>query len=441
MKKGGVPLSILCLFACLALVVSLSAAGCRRDDEEQVRQVLQALDPTGPELLPVATTSQVPLTAAYDTLNVPALPAGSYYLDPTTGVKIYKLTSATFPVAGANWYHDFSEGGDEVSLPYTGDGITRAVLVHKSAIDPYYLIDFTPGVGVSNPRQLTGNFAPVNDVAFTFSNNPNTPYYAYVSNGASIIRFDIRTMAEADGDGWPVVDANAVWLHQSENDGLFTWMRGRPGTVAVGYEPSTGTMKTYTNADLNQTRIDRAGRYIGLSVTLPAHGLVIWDWQTNTVLSTSPGDPGIPFNDSTAELEDLWVVVDSNLSSPGQFAMFTPGGPASGTELGGPAPADTVYGSGNWIQHPASGDPKDQWALFSYYGGLQPAGNGWLAPGGMILMTPNGQRRLLAHAYNTSAVYALSTFAKFSSDGKYVLFTSDMDGSGRSDVFLAEMPQ
>jgi len=32
------------------------------------------------------------------------------------------------------------------------------------------------------------------------------------------------------------------------------------------------------------------------------------------------------------------------------------------------------------------------------------------------------------------------SFAKFSSDGQYVLFTSDMNGSGRSDVFLAEVP-
>jgi len=45
---------------------------------------------------------------------------GGFYLDPSTGVKVYKLTSATFPAAGANWGHDYSEGRDEVSLPYNG---------------------------------------------------------------------------------------------------------------------------------------------------------------------------------------------------------------------------------------------------------------------------------------------------------------------------------
>ncbi|PYQ17752.1 MAG: hypothetical protein DMF81_26955, partial [Acidobacteria bacterium] len=86
-------------------------------------------------------------------------------------------------------------------------------------------------------------------------------------------------------------------------------------------------------------------------------------------------------------------------------------------------------------------DLNDQWALFVHYGSLQPTGSNWLAPGGMILMTPNGQRRLLGHPYNATSNYTYFTFAKFSSDGLYVLFTSDMNGSGRSDLFLAEVPQ
>src|SRR6266550_507053 len=81
-----------------------------------------------PTLLPVATTLQAPLTAAYDALNVPAIAAGGSYLDPTTGVKVFKVTSATFPTTSANWGHDYAEGGGEVSLPYSG--ATRAVLVH-----------------------------------------------------------------------------------------------------------------------------------------------------------------------------------------------------------------------------------------------------------------------------------------------------------------------
>src|SRR5712691_5077706 len=401
-----------------------------------------AADP-GPTLLPVATTTQVPLTAAYSALNVPALAAGSSYLDPTTGVKIYKLTSATYPVSSPYWSHDYSEGGDEVSLPYNGN--TRAVLVRQNSTSggPWWLLDYTPGVGVSNPRQLTGTLSPWIDGAFAFSNNPATPYYAYVSHSDGVIRrIDIRTMTEAPGGGWPITDIGSgayawpTWLHQAENDSFFTWMLGAAGDTVVGYEPSTGTRKTYTDANLNEPRIDRAGRYVGVSMNTPQNGLVVWDWLTNSVVWTTTGV--IPFAHN-ASLRDRWVTVDWNLSFPDQFAMFTPNVPNSAVELVWPAPGTTIHGSGNWIQHPT--DLNDQWAVFLYYGGLQPTGSTWLAPGGMILMTPNGQRRLLGHPYNTTTTYNYFSFAQFSSDGQYVLFTSDMTGSGRSAVFLAELPQ
>jgi len=67
-------------------------------------------------------------------------------------------------------------------------------------------------------------------------------------------------------------------------------------------------------------------------------------------------------------------------------------------------------------------------------------GQGFLAPSGLILWTINGGRRLLAHSYQTSSTYEWSTFAKLSPDGAFVMFTSDMNGSGRSDVFLAQLP-
>jgi len=66
----------------VALVVSCDKSTAPRST------VPVAPDPT---LLPVATTSQAPLIAAYDALNVPAIAAGGSYLDPTTGVKVYKV--------------------------------------------------------------------------------------------------------------------------------------------------------------------------------------------------------------------------------------------------------------------------------------------------------------------------------------------------------------
>ena len=385
-----------------------------------------------PTLLPVATTAQGPLTAAYGTLNVLRLAAGSWYPDPTTGVKIYKLTSGTFPTSSSSWYHDYAEGGDEVSLPY--DGNTRAVLVNGSG---YWLVDFTPGVGVGNARRLTGSFTPCHDQSFAFSSNPATPYYAYVSNCSSVQRIDIRTMTAAPGNGWPVNnETEAVWLQQSENDAFFTWMRGPSGPVVVGYEPSTGTLKTQMVSNVDQPQINRNGsvRQVAINTT-PQEGLLLWDFTQNAIICTASGDPGPQFNHMAA-LRDRWMGLNWNTSAPHNYDQFLTD--CSNQNLGPPASANDYYANGNWNQHPASLD--DQWAIFSTQGGLVPPGSGYLAPGGMIFVTASGQRRLLGHAYNTSTNYTTYSFVRQSADGRYVLFTSDMNGSPRSDVFLAEVP-
>src|SRR6266480_1328040 len=393
-----------------------------------------------PTLLPEATPSQAPLTGLYDLLHVPGLAPGESYLDPSTGVTIYRLTSATFPTTSTNWGHDYAEGGDEISLPYRDS--TRAVLVHGDG--GYWLLDFTPGApgaSVGNGRPLTGGFAPVHDQAFAFSTNPATPWYAYVSNGSSLRRLDIRTMTEAAGDGWPVAnEPEAVWLQQSEQDGLFVWMRGQTGPTVVGYEPATATLKTFTDSGIDEPRIDRAGRYVGLTMARPVEALYLWDWSADSIVWRTDGDPGIPFI-HVASLGHRWYGVDWNQAPPYQYVVFDPVA-QSATRLAGPANSGDEYGNGNWIQHPA--DLNDQWALFSHFEGLAPpAGDGWLAPGGMVFVTANGQRRLLGHPYTTigeAASYALASFVRLSSAGRYAMFTSDMNGSGRTDVFLVRVP-
>src|SRR5262245_40266766 len=102
-----------------------------------------------PEGLPQATTAQAPLATAYGALGVPSLAAGATYVDPVTGVTITKLTSAAFPSfsPAAGWGHDYSEGGHEISLPHTGT--TRTVKLFDASTLTHWLIDFTPGTGVS----------------------------------------------------------------------------------------------------------------------------------------------------------------------------------------------------------------------------------------------------------------------------------------------------
>lgn len=399
-----------------------------------------------PLLLPVATTGQVPLTAAYDGLNVPGLASGASYLDPTTAVKIYKLTSPTFPVASPQGFiHDYAEGSQEISLPHTGT--TRTILVRDRQTLSYWLLDFTPGVGVGNPRQLTGNAIPTADIRFTFSTNAATPYFAYCAHFEIIRRYDVRTLLESPGGGWPVTEPVPyefgwpVWLQQSADDGQFVWMLGN-GPNVVSYIPGTGTRVERANiANVNEPRLDRAGRYV--AVVQSDNAMQLWDTQTNTLTWSLPGDPGVPFGHA-ANLSRQFRGWQYNQSFPYPLYKLDPSSAADSVVLlsaQGTLPGVPQHSSGNWIQPNVPVD--DQWSLTHYYGSVTPAAppsGSYLAPGAMVFVTAAGQRRTLGHPYNATTDASGLAFAKLSADGHYVLFTSDMNGAGRLDLFLAEVP-
>lgn len=116
-------------------------------------------------LLPVAT-GQTRDVAAYNALNVPGMAAGNSYLDPVTGVRVWKATSATVPVNNAGGGHDYAEGGVQVSREWGGNRHTVLVLLEGGS---HYLVDLTRGVGFSNWRPTPPGASPAGDLAFTFS--------------------------------------------------------------------------------------------------------------------------------------------------------------------------------------------------------------------------------------------------------------------------------
>ncbi len=394
-----------------------------------------------PTLLPVATTTQLPLISAYNALNVPALAHGQSYLDPTTGVKVWKLSDPSFPTANAGFAHDYADGNHEVSLPHTGQ--TRTILVCHVGQNQRWLIDFNPGTGFSNPRNLYGTpFSPPSDIKFTFSSNPATPYYAYVFNSGQIKRIDIRgaTPTEAPGGGWPLaLSYTPQWLHQSKDDEFFTWMDYGTGRI-YGYEPSTQTLKynTASGVTYNEPRIDREGRYVGISLTTPQNGLRVWDWVANTITWGHDGYPDGPPFAHNASLRRRWMGQDWDLTDPGQFWAVSSDVVDSDRLIGGPGVMNYNHGSGNWVQRAAVYD--DQWALCCGFGVPTTNPSNALCPGGMLFFAISGGRRLLGHHYNTASTYELLPFCKLSPDGLFVLFTSNMNGQSRTDVFLAEVP-
>jgi len=57
-----------------------------------------------------------------------------------------------------------------------------------------------------------------------------------------------------------------------------------------------------------------------------------------------------------------------------------------------------------------------------------------------VMRADGSDARLLVHHYSTNSTYSDDPFVKPSPDGKVVMFDSNMAGSGRYDVFVAEMP-
>src|SRR6266481_6389248 len=66
-----------------------------------------------PPLLPYAN-SVSPNVSAYKALNVPGMAAGSSYLDPSTGVRVYKVTDANHPASGVSYTVEYSTQGLQI---------------------------------------------------------------------------------------------------------------------------------------------------------------------------------------------------------------------------------------------------------------------------------------------------------------------------------------
>jgi hypothetical protein len=257
-------------------------------------------------------------------------------------------------------------------------------------------------------------------------------------------------MTESTGGGFPVTgETNVNWVHQAANDSFFTWMRGVRVWPIVGYDPSGPTLKTHTNTSYNpiQPRIDRGGRYIGVTLDAPnVNGGIFWDWLNNVETWITPGDGGVvgssnlPFAHNAC-LSHQYIGGAWNDNFPFPFYQLKPDVVNTWVRFDSPSVGNDFYANGNWIQTPAN--PDDQWALASTYGALVPSfAAAWISPGGMVYVRKSSTTLyLLGFPFTTDPNYSFYSFVKQSSDGAYVIFTSNMNGSARNDVFLAEVPQ
>src|SRR6266513_1669900 len=150
-----------------------------------------------PTVLPRAS-GQAPDVVAYTLLNLPSRPAGFSYNDPVSGVKIWKATSSTIPMANTGAGHDYADGPNQVSRGWGPNNNTHTLVLRGDGLSSYYLVDFTRGVGFANYRALTG--INIRDLAFTFSSVAGQERIAYgLDRGdGRLHRYNTATMRVED---------------------------------------------------------------------------------------------------------------------------------------------------------------------------------------------------------------------------------------------------
>jgi hypothetical protein len=389
-----------------------------------------------PTLLPLAA-AQAPNVTAYTALNVPAQPAGYTYNDPVTAVKIWKVTSSTVPAANIGAGHDYGEGGAEASRGWGTNGNTHTLLIRGDGM-PYYLVDFTRGVGFANYRQLT--VQPRRDLCASFSNLVGQERILYIHTGSQLIRYNTQTMQTENTGNFPMNFSTIYsWLHQDRNDVWFTGLLADNNTVWV-WNSQTNQYATHLETWTNEPHMERDGRYVVLTSGGTPSTTLSWDLSTLTVGTVQ----AVPYFSHLASLRSLWVAVNPNVTAPFEQDRYQVSGSGlvSTTILANSAGGE-VNMSGNWIQSDTDlgGNLNRQWAYTSGTDETQFWANSTLWRQGIGVERADGSdQRLLLHHYTHLPNYWDLAWGQPSPDGKVVIFNSNMYGSGRYDLFVAEVP-
>ncbi len=395
-------------------------------------------DPTSPPLPPpddAVTTFTGPkadptqLPPATGQTEGPAPPAatliaGASYRDPISGVRIWKLTDASSPEANTDARTERELGGAQVSAAFDGETHTVAVVLQVAGMDKRFLIDLRRGAGILTAHVLVTQGG---EDLMAFTADPTTPRVMFAGDGGSQLhKIDTATNTMIDVAPFPIADiytlpnvtaAARVVVAQSNNSGF---VAVNTTTGAVDLLPTGGSEVPVVDHD-------------GLFVTTQVSGASTL-WRIGE-LTTAQWQP--PTGDFQASTGVTGGFVSVDVDTGGDMAFYF-SNPLTRTHqkfssYGG---YDAVRLASQWIQTDVPVD--QQWILYATdERGFAPPGRLDDAIGFLRL---DGDLRFLLHHYSPDdATYYQALRACLSPDGRLVVFTSTM-GTGRTDVYAAEVP-
>lgn len=379
-----------------------------------------------PTQLPRAT-GQRPVAGSYGR----SLTAGRTYVDPNSGTTVLKLTDDSTPATNGGMYHGYSEGGPNISQPWTGaDNETYyTVKVAGWLVDLRY-IDLTPL-----------NWRRVNywgEIGFAFSLDPVTPRIAYRVNEKRVDRYNTATNAVANTGRWPwniaALGIYPQWLQTQLNDRWLVVML-QSSTTIVGFRPSDGFERSASPVQagvlIDEPHLDREFPVVYISGDSPVKNK-IFNLETGAFIV--PRDPADINQDShqaplrgKTVAQGHWranaIVETDHLGNVRAAVSPTP------TDVNG-----DYHFAGQWVfDNPNQYFIVDQWAA---------NGNNAIYRGMIGFVSLAGDVRLLAAHDATGTGYDTGgqPHPTLAPDGKLVMWTSNMSGSNRYDTFIARVP-
>lgn len=408
-----------------------------------------------PLLLPYASTMTDVNTHLALMSTIAALPAGGSYVDPVTGIKVYRVTDINH--GGANntgCSVQYSTQGLQIGGPWGANNNQYTIFFNNGA-NQGYLVDYTIGGTFSNYRTT-----PASPGQQAFSRvQPQIQYYG---TGTHLMKYNTANnhlqndgLFSPSGMSFVTTTSAAMWLMINLTD---TWATACCSTseVLTALNMTTGVQQNITSAGVDELYIGYTN-YTYINDDSGGSGATagyVWNLANNSVTSA-----GLPFGDMPvishgASMNGFWLATDTTLGG-GHMPLYSLYNNATHAQtsttfsnnIGGTFYWGQFHNSGHWSQN--SG-----YNQYSLYSTIYSSGGGQnqnmdqgiffcnIASGIMYALCynfSNSDTSNMSHTVGGSNYWA-QAHASISNDGRLVIWNSNLQDTNRLDVYLAEVP-
>jgi hypothetical protein len=379
-------------------------------------------------------TTAGPNTSAYQALNVRAMAAGTSFSDPVTGVRTVKLTSNGTP-GSAHYFNQYATLGLQISQSW-GANDNNYTLMFQSG-GTIHLVDYQRGGSTSNYRTLQGG----GEGRVAFSRLPGQERIAYVFSGSQLRKYDTSTGASVDSGGFPRAWSGANnWLQLNAKETWATMVSTSGGVTAL--RTTDGLVRTQSLSGVDEIY----SGYNNVALINRGSNSQVWNLETNALSPVVLPTSNFSRIFHTPSMRGYWGAIDSN----------TGNGIMPHTRIGENGVGSAVFTRqsywgqmhmcGHWWDQP---EGSAQYLLYSNWSN----DSKWTASQRYVIgfvRCSDGEQRILGHSYsdaeqsgtrsNGTDNYRAQPHATQSTDGKLVMFTSNMLDGPRLDVFVMEVP-